>query len=963
MKGGVGTIALAMVLIFWVTAFTVTPDTITQIEPIDTSTQHTSDSLENLIPPIEKLPEFTEYKKAQYPARELREGVEGTVELELVISDSGRVTKASVLKGVTPSLDSAAKNAAESFRFTPAIAGGMPVPVMLQYNYRFSVMEELDQVQEYVNLKGCLKERRTGLRIKDGMIVASFPDTNSDTSLAVPWNAYMRKISTFSGQHIEDGKLVTMSDSLGQFAFKSLPPGIIKLTFFTMGYPVDTVFEKIEKGEQLTVEYRFKEQKSNNYEIIVYGKMEREKNVSQVSISPAQISKLPNLGEADICRSIQLLPGISASNENSSGLYVRGGTPDQNLILFDDFNVYHVDHFYGFFSAFNPQAVKEIQMYKGGFDARYGGRISSVMELTGKTGDTCKLNYGGGLTLLSANAFLEVPLIRRGSFLFVYRRSYTDFIQSGVYDKINNLFQNNNQASQGPASGPGGRNASFSVEPAFYFHDLNSKITLNIASRDVFSASLYNSKDNLDNSRESQTDMRMPGNTGESSVSLNTKDYLGWGSWGASMKWARQWADRFYSHTVLAYSNYFSNRERSSEMKIEETMQNDNALNEDNDVKDITIKQDNGWRFNQNNKIEFGGQISRINISYKNTQNDTNTIMNEQDSAILAAAYLQDNLTLCKDRWSLTPGLRFTYFKKTHSYYLEPRFSTSYKIAGPFKVKAATGRYCQFINRVVREDVLSGSSDFWLLADKEIVPVSSADHYISGFSYETPILLFDVEAYWKNMKGLTEFTMRYRGPGSSGMSSNDLFYKGTGVAKGVEFLLQKKAGIYSGWIGYTLGQVMYTFPDINNGKTFPALHDQTHEFKIVNTLTLGEDDQWDISGTWIYATGKPYSAPVGEYDLHLIDGSTYQYIHVSEKNALRLPPYHRLDLSAKYNFTISTDHKLDKYKGDVGVSLFNVYNRKNIWYKEFESVEHTLVETDVNYIGFMPTLFINIRIN
>lgn len=918
----------------------------------DTLTQAQSDSLQNALPPIEKLPELKEFIKAPYPARELKEGTEGTVLLELIITDSGHVATVSVLKGVTPGLDSAAKTAVEKFQFTPAMAGGEPVPVMIQYTYRFSVLEEVNQVQEYVTLKGILKEKRTGSPINDGMIVASFPDTNSDTSLAVPWNVFLQRIGSFSGQYVEEGRLATVSDSLGQFSFKSLPAGDVKLTFLIAGYAADTVLEKIERGKRLEAEYRLKKQKHNEYEIVVYGKMEREKNISQISISPAQISKLPSLGEVDICRSLQWLPGISGSNENSAGLYVRGGTPDQNLILFDDFNVYHVDHFYGFFSAFNPQAVNDIQMYKGGFDARYGGRISSVMELTGKTGDINDFNFGGGLSLLSANAFLEVPLRKKGSLLFVGRRSYTDFLKFGVYDKIDSLLRSDNQATPGPTGG-NGRFNRMAVEPSFYFYDLNGKVTYDITGKDVLSASIYNSKDNLDNSRESQMDMRPPGGSDESSVSMDTKDYSGWGSWGASIKWARQWADRFYSHTVLAYADYFSNRDRSSEMKIEETMQNANALSEDNHVKDITLKQDNGWRLNQNNKIEFGGLISRINITYKNMQNDSTSILNTKDTTLQAAAYLQDNLTLFDDKLSLTPGLRFSYFQKTHSYYPEPRVSLSYRIINPIKIKAAAGKYYQFINRVVREDILSGSSNFWLLADDKTVPVSSADHCIVGISYETPMFLFDVETYQKNMEGLSQFTMRYSGPRGGGMSVDSMFYKGTGVAKGVEFLLQKKTGIYTGWVGYTLGQVMHTFPGLNNGKPFPALHDQTHEFKMVNTLSLGK---WDFSGTWIYATGKPYSAPVGEYDVHLLDGTTYRYIHVGDMNAFRLPDYHRLDLSAKYNFTKS------KFKGDVGISLFNAYNRKNVWYKEFEFVEDEIVETDVNYIGFMPTLFVNIRI-
>jgi ferric enterobactin receptor len=184
-----------------------------------------------------------------------------------------------------------------------------------------------------------------------------------------------------------------------------------------------------------------------------------------------------------------------------------------------------------------------------------------------------------------------------------------------------------------------------------------------------------------------------------------------------------------------------------------------------------------------------------------------------------------------------------------------------------------------------------------------------------------------------------------------GMQADSMFFTGTGVARGVELLLQKKIGNYTGWIGYTLGRVTETFPSLNNGKSFPALQDQTHELKIVNSFSWRK---WNFSAVWVYASGKPYTRPVGVYDVRLLDGTTASFIHVGEKNAYRLPDYNRLDLSTTYNFIMGKHTKTS-----IGVSVFNVYDRSNIWYKKFESVDGSLVETNVVYLGITPSVFVN----
>ncbi|MQY80149.1 MAG: hypothetical protein GH151_13310 [Bacteroidetes bacterium] len=471
--------------------------------------------------------------------------------------------------------------------------------------------------------------------------------------------------------------------------------------------------------------------------------------------------------------------------------------------------------------------------------------------------------------------------------------------------------------------------------------------------------SFYNGQDKLDNTRDVSAQFNIPSGFSGGTFNMDTKDLTNWGNRGFSIKWSRNWNSKLYSNAVLAYSNYFSKRDNYSTNQRTESdsvVTSTNGFIEDNDVRDFTFRLDNEYKISQNNKLEFGTQITYNDIKYNFVLNDTMNILDREDTGTQYAMYLQDKINLF-NKVSLICGLRSTYFNVSERVYLEPRFSFSYKISDYLKLKGAWGKYYQFSNRIVRESVLEGSKDFWLLAGGERIPVSSATHYIGGISYETPVFLIDVEALRKDMDGLSEFTMRYSGPRmfggpGTGGNNNEVFYEGTGITQGIEFLLQKKSGLYTGWIGYTICQVEHTFPDLNNGETFPALHDQTHEFKLVNSYTYRN---WIFGGTFIYATGKPYTAPVGGYELTMLDGSTIDYVHVGEKNGFRLPAYHRMDLSATYKF------ELGQTNVSLGLSLFNVYGRKNVWYKEFEIEENQLFITDMNYLGFTPTIFFGLK--
>jgi ferric enterobactin receptor len=742
----------------------------------------------------------------------------------------------------------------------------------------------------------------------------------------------------------------------GHFTLLNVPTDTSTLLFNFLGY--ETMKLKLQPGvadQELEiglkpVDYRIEE-------VMIVGEEKKmvtyAEKTSQISLRPAQIDVLPNLGERDIFRTLKLMPGVSSGNETSSGLYVRGGTPDQNLVLLDGITVYHVDHFYGFLSAFNADAIKDVQLYKGGFEAKYGGKISSVMELTGKTGNTRKPSGGISLSALSGSAHLELPLSDRFNLFFSGRRSYTDLIQSGLYNKINEMY---NQSSQNEDP-MGGRFARFSTQPSFHFYDLNAKLTYKPTPGETVTLSFYNGKDVLDKTADARAMLgpRPPG-MGENNFTVNSVDKLEWGNRGSSAKWSRQWTDKFYSNTTLAFSNYFSHKDRSRERTVTDdsgtTTTSSTGSKEDNNIFDYTFRSDLEYRFTQHNTLEFGLQSTFLDISCENLQNDTLELVSERTRGLTLAAYLQDKIFI-KDRLTLLYGFRTTYYNLTGKLYLEPRASVNYKLDRLWNLKFSWGRYYQFTNRVVRENVLEGNRDFWLLADDEMVPVSSAYHYIGGVSYENTSFLFDVEMFYKPMKGLAEFTLR-NSPDPMDVASSvpNYFYHGKGKSLGFELLAQKKFGSYTGWISYTFSRVIHEFEDLNDGRPFPAVYDQPHEINVVNTYQRGN---WVIGAAFVYNTGRTYTAPVGTYTLTMLDGSELQYIHVGEKNGYRLPAYHRLDLSVTYRFSIG------RTLSSLGVSLFNIYGRENVWYREFEVEDNEIIIMDVNTLGFTPNLFFSIK--
>jgi hypothetical protein len=751
----------------------------------------------------------------------------------------------------------------------------------------------------------------------------------------------------FATIHVEGRPTIaTSTNNDGYFTLYNVPSDTETLVFKYLGYET----QRFHLSPEINVQNLFVElQPAVNAldEVVVVAEREDVLKIPELSIgviqtTAAKIADLPALGEKDLFRTFQLMPGISGSNESSAGMYVRGGTPDQNLVLYDDFTIYHQEHLMGVFSAFNTNAIKDVQLHKGGFDAKYGGRLSSVMEIVGKTGNDKTFNAGGDAGFLGFNVFMEIPFKNeKGSFFAAGRRSF----QSFMYNKFTSVYSENNQS----ASGGGGRfNMRNQEKPESYFYDLNAKLTYNPSKRDIVSLSFFNGEDVLDNSREG---------FGSSFISGSITDKTNWGNTGSSLKWSRNWNNRFYSNMLVSFSKYYSLRDRQNSTTGtagSAVVIFDMNTDEHNNLWDYSLKLDNEYKINGKNKLEFGLNYSNYNIDYRYSQSDTSHILDMQNKGNLVSAYIQDRWTL-NERATILPGARLSYYDATSRPYFEPRFQTFYKINSKINLKASAGYYYQFVNRIVREDISAGSRDIWLLSDNRGIPVSSAIHYVAGGSYETKDFIFDVEAYYKKLYNLSEYTLRFAPSFIDNTGYQEFFYTGKGYSRGIDFLVQKKYGKLTGWIGYTLSETRYSFPVYGDGY-FPAGQDVTHEFKTV--LTYKPIRDLTFSASWIYATGKPFTEPIGGYTLSTPGGGSMNFIVVDKKNNARYPDYHRLDLLAKYDLSF-----IKEVKSSISLSLFNLYDYTNVWYREYAyDGAAGITETNINLLGFTPNVTLSIQL-
>lgn len=629
------------------------------------------------------------------------------------------------------------------------------------------------------------------------------------------------------------------------------------------------------------------------------------KEAGHVVFNPSRFVDLPNYGETDVFKALQLLPGIS-SFENSSQLNIRGGTADQNLVLLDGFTLYNLDHFFGVFSALNPNVIKNIQVYRGGFDSRYGERVSAIVDIVGKSGNQSKPAFYGGVNLISANLTAEIPITKKLTVVAAGRRAYSDLYSTWLADELLN-----DKLGQTRLPIPDAN----VITPEFYFSDFNLKVSYQATDYENISVSAYGSKDYL-NSSNNRSDER-----GEISI----EDINQWGNYGFGATWNKQWDKIYFSSLQLGHSGYFNDYSNASTLIMTETdlppgdtavIRNNemtNITNEANRLNDYFLTFRSEVALAQNHRLEFGlsGRYNQFTF-YKDASRDF-VYDNLDKSAFLFTGFIQDGISI-GERLTIKPGVRINYYTNSNRFYLEPRLAGAYSFSEEWAFKFATGRYVQFLNKSGTEQTFGYNRDFWVLSDGDVNPVVTSNHFIAGLSFTKNKFYIDLEGYYKTVNGLQEylFTSNQDRPEQEPSSAPGLFSRfvsGNGKAMGVDFLAKYEGTHYTTWLAYSLSKSTRRFNEINGGAEIPGNFDQTHELKWTNLYNI---QKWNFSTLAIYNTGKPY-----------VESSSVDTDFNATRAYNRLPDYFRVDLSVNYNFNIKNVNI------KPGLSILNAFNTDN----------------------------------
>ena len=685
-------------------------------------------------------------------------------------------------------------------------------------------------------------------------------------------------------------------------------------------------------------------------DILITGTSDLPMNTSRsdgsVSVNPAKVSSVSVLGEKDIYRALQWAPGISGTAESNEGLIVRGGTADQNLVLLDGINIYNSYHFFGLFSGFNAEALQQVKTYRGGFGAEYGGRVSSVVDITGDPVNPDSLRAGVSLNLLNANAFAKVPLFKKKAALLIAgRRSFNDIIPSPIYSRLQgNLFQSGKVFVDKEEIG---EEEAYEVDPVTWFFDVHGKLVVTPGKKDRIATSFYYGSDIVDYGFDYQ----------DEDFIRESRDELKLDNLGASLIWDRQWKDNLSSNAGATYSSY-GNKYFFEQSIFEDGDSTSSHFFQNNKVFSIGGFIKTNWEVREKHHLSFGGDFEYITTDLEfdvfgevDSLELESLLQNGERYTVYAQYLYQPNRKL-----SVRAGMRGNYYSGTDEFFPEPRIFAQYEPVEGLSLKASWGMYAQFINPVIMSNGFKVGQNFYALAEDEEVPVVQSSHAMVGIAYRMPGFLVEIDAYRKDLWGITAYSKEF----DLSTNSNDaieLIGEGEGEVMGFDVLVRKEIGPYTGWVSYTLNQVIQKFEIIDEGNPFPADHDQRHEVKIVNLFRM---KGWEASATWILASGKPYTQALG-IDTVMIDGEEEYELRKGPRNAERLPMYHRLDLSLSYGFTIK-----GKWKATVGASVFNVYNRENVKDRNYsfeypedgaaEPVE--LVRIDRHLLGFSPNVFL-----
>ncbi len=713
---------------------------------------------------------------------------------------------------------------------------------------------------------------------KNEVVISGFVTDAITGEVLVGTNILLYKDSLITNQPHFRG---TSSNNFGFYAIPSLTMGRYILVARNIGYKtfVSEILVSVPKG---TVRFNIQLNTENIKlgEVVVTGEREDKGKVSTIDIAPELLSKLPSMsGEVDIFKSLELLPGIKVASELSSGLYIRGGSPDQTLALVDGIIVYNPSHLGNFTSTFNTSALQNIRLIKGAFPAEYGGRLSSVLDIKLRSG-TKERNKGTlSLGTINSNLFLEGPLSKVATYMISGRKMY--------YDVFQNTFDKN------------------SSTPRYNYYDLNSKITLNLSESNIVSISGMMSNDRLYN----------PSNNSFGDYDIEWKNNT------IGLNWLHVNSNSLLLSSSINYIDY----QFKSILNQNAKSVNSTGYYSLSKLRDVYVKFNAEVNWHPDHALKVGTELALHN--YDLIYNDYYDELLEKNLYSQPDLLSTEAALFLQNEWQIFPylkaniGGRIYYFKSKKYLKVEPRFSVAYNLTDNIVVKAAYASAHQFLHLVIRNDI-SLPTDLWYPSSNIIEPnkstqyVFGVDSYIAEQKY-----LFSVEGYYKDIKNLYEF--KNAAQAKKDEQVENLFTKGEGEAYGIEIFLNKREGDFTGWIGYTLSWTRRLFDELNNGIIFYPRYDRRHDVSFVLTYNASENLSFGL--TWAYSTGQGFSLPSGQYEFQGIgfENTRNLQFNYAQRNDFRLPAYHKLDLSCNYKF-VWLSLPCEAY-----VSLFNVYNRKN----------------------------------
>ncbi len=700
---------------------------------------------------------------------------------------------------------------------------------------------------------------------------------------------------------LESTAVGAATNNTGYYTIAGIEPGTYTVVASYIGFRDNRQEITLAPGENRRLDIALAAGAQALEEVVVTDDREEEeiRRVGTAQISTELIRQLPTVLEPDVFRSLQLLPGVKNISDFSSGLYIRGGSPDQTLILLDRTTVYNPTHFFGFFSTFNPDAIKDVRVYKGGYPAEYGGRLGSVVDIYNKDGNRQEIDGTMSVGLLASRALVEGPY-RKGSYMLGVRRSTLEPLFAAL------------------------KNADVDGLPErFFFYDINGKLNLDASENNRFSLAFYAGRDYV----------RVP------FLDETARLDLAYGNTTGSLNWTHLFSNTLFSNFTFTASRYYS----QPSILLAET-----TFDQRTQITDFSAKGDFEFIPSQRHEMKAGVWAGRFDLGFTRAFNgDVN--FDPQIGSWYASAYVQERFKPTP-RWVLEAGLRAQYFGDGRYTRLEPRMSLEHKPRGTdaLRVQAGYGRYYQFLS-LISNGVFSGA-DFWLTAAEGVRP-SYGDQFVAGIKTKpTRALNLDLEGYYRTMRSLFEIDPFVQDP--AGLDYADYFRVGDGYAWGLEAQLDGRVGRFSGLAAYTFSVTRRRFPEFPNPAPddftyYPPKYDRTNDANLVVSYDLSQ--AWRFTGVVVYGTGQAYTEPNAQYRLSHSPFTSFPINTLqSDFNASRLPPYHRLDLgfARRGRFFGFADYELQ-------LQVVNAYGlwHKNVWFYflQFQD-DNTIKRNTVNQI-------------